>query len=104
VTQKILLIYGMQVLSFPIGILVSLILVAVSEFLHLVHAYNYQSSYASIILEWVSWLVAGYWQWFKACHGSIGKLNPGSQLGARVATSLTIAAIPWVTHQSNGCA
>ena len=63
---EILLLYGMQVLSFPIGILVSLGLGGVSELFNLIRGTYLYTSYASITLAWSSYFLAGYWQWFKA--------------------------------------
>jgi|GEM_PF-1800158 len=63
---EILLIYGMLVLAFPIGFLVSLGLAGVSVLFNLIRGHYFGTSYVTIIMGWVGFSAAGYWQWFKA--------------------------------------
>lgn len=51
----------MLFLSFPSGLLVSLVYVAVYEGLSI----TIETSYLSLVLDWVGFFVLGYLQWFK---------------------------------------
>lgn len=56
--------YGMLVLSFPIGLLVVLLLGAVGHLAYMAFGYVATVSYLSIILSWSVMFAAGYLQWF----------------------------------------
>jgi len=62
---EILLIYGMLVLAFPAGFLASLLMVGVLVLIEAIVGRATQTSYASIVLEWICLTAAGYFQWFK---------------------------------------
>lgn len=59
-----LLAYGMLVLSFPMGLLVVLLLGAVGHLAYMVFGYVATVSYLSIIFSWSVMFAAGYLQWF----------------------------------------
>jgi hypothetical protein len=61
---EVVLIYGMLVLSFPAGLIVNYGMAGISELRNLAMGTYLQTSNTSILLGWVSYVAAGYWQWF----------------------------------------
>lgn len=59
-----LLAYGMLALSFPIGLLIALIVGGVSYMAHVAFGYVVPVSYWSIVIGWSLFSAGGYWQWF----------------------------------------
>ena len=61
---EILLAWSMLVLAFPISVLVALILTGLSIVSERVFAAVIPTSYWWIIITWLCFFIAGYWQWF----------------------------------------
>jgi hypothetical protein len=61
----VLLAYGMLALSFPLSLLLSAIVGVVGYLAYSMYGYVLQTSYWSIVLTWMCFFIAGYWQWFK---------------------------------------
>lgn len=51
----------MLALSFPAGLLVQLVHVALYDGLSI----TVETSYSSLVLDWLGFFIVGYWQWFK---------------------------------------
>lgn len=57
----VILAWSMLFLSFPAGLIVPLIYVALYEFFYI----WFSTTYLSLMLDWTGFFVAGYLQWFK---------------------------------------
>lgn len=71
----LLLAYGMLVLAFPISLLLAIVGGAIGQLGYSSFGYVAETSYWSIALSWLCFLVAGYWQWFMLAPWLIGKLR-----------------------------
>lgn len=63
----IFLIYAMMLLSFPSGLLASLAAALIGYLLYRLNidiAYSDSGGYVEIVLTWLMFFIAGYWQWF----------------------------------------
>jgi hypothetical protein len=60
----IFLIWSMLVLSFPISIVCALILSGITYVIYKVAGITVPTTYLSMLLFWLVFFVAGYWQWF----------------------------------------
>lgn len=60
----LLLGYAMLTLSFPLGLVLAAGLSLLAQVAHAATGYVFQTSYASIVVTWLVFFVAGYMQWF----------------------------------------
>jgi len=61
---SIFLFYGMVVLSFPIGLLLAVLMSYGIIALHAAFGIEITSGYGSMSIMWIAFLLVGYWQWF----------------------------------------
>lgn len=60
----VLLAYGMLMLSFPISLVVALLAGAVGQLAYSLLGHVFTVSYSNIVVGWLVFFAAGYWQWF----------------------------------------
>jgi hypothetical protein len=71
----ILLGYGMLVLTFPIGLILTTFVGVLGYLLYIFFGYVFTTTYWSMILTWVVLFIVGYWQWFKLSPWIIQRLK-----------------------------
>jgi hypothetical protein len=62
----ILLGFGMVILSFPLGWLLSVTVSLLGKLVYYKFGYIFEASYLSIFMTWLCLFIVGYWQWFTA--------------------------------------
>jgi hypothetical protein len=71
----LVLAYGMLALAMPISIVLAATAALLGQLLHAQSGYVLEVSYASIVVTWLIFSVAGYWQWFMLLPWLVAKVQ-----------------------------
>lgn len=72
---EVLLAYGMLILSFPFGLLLSTVVGILGYWLYVFFGYVLTTNYWSLFITWLCLFMVGYWQWFRFLPWIIQKVR-----------------------------